>query len=64
MSCLKKTLLKSVIAAALFSAQFSTYAAGMVPETSLLVIDEANAQRYDQRQKYGQLSGSVIYQCP
>ncbi|MEP8561631.1 hypothetical protein ABKV60_20295 [Enterobacter hormaechei] len=41
MSCLKKTLLKSVIAAALFSAQFSTYAAGMVPETSLLVIDEA-----------------------
>lgn len=37
----KKALVKSFIAAALFSAQFSTYAAGMVPETSLLVIDEA-----------------------
>lgn len=41
MSCFKGVLLKSLITAALFSVQFAGHAAGMVPETSLLVIDEA-----------------------
>lgn len=41
MTCSKKVLFKTLAAAALFSAQFGVHAAGMVPETSLLVIDEA-----------------------
>ncbi|WP_368267621.1 fimbria/pilus chaperone family protein [Enterobacter cloacae] len=41
MTCSKKVLFKILAAAALFSAQFGVHAAGMVPETSLLVIDEA-----------------------
>ncbi|CAH5704465.1 fimbria/pilus chaperone family protein [Enterobacter cloacae] len=41
MTCSKKILFKTLVAAALFSAQFGAHAAGMVPETSLLVIDEA-----------------------
>ena len=41
MTCSKKVLFKTLTAAALFSAQFGVHAAGMVPETSLLVIDEA-----------------------
>lgn len=41
MSCFKSVLLNTLITAALFSVQFSAHAAGMVPETSLLVIDEA-----------------------
>ncbi|MCF2231023.1 fimbria/pilus periplasmic chaperone [Enterobacter cloacae] len=41
MTCSKKVLFKTLAAAALFSAQFGVHAAGMVSETSLLVIDEA-----------------------
>ncbi|HDS3499698.1 fimbria/pilus chaperone family protein [Enterobacter cloacae] len=41
MTCSKKVLFKTLAAAALFSVQFGVHAAGMVPETSLLVIDEA-----------------------
>ncbi|HDC4367789.1 TPA: fimbria/pilus periplasmic chaperone [Enterobacter cloacae] len=41
MTCSKKVLFKTFAAATLFSAQFGVHAAGMVPETSLLVIDEA-----------------------
>ncbi|WP_368770086.1 fimbria/pilus chaperone family protein [Enterobacter cloacae] len=41
MTCSKKVLFRTLAAAALFSAQFGVHAAGMVPETSLLVIDEA-----------------------
>lgn len=41
MTCSKKVLFKTLAAAALFSAQFGVHAAGMMPETSLLVIDEA-----------------------
>lgn len=41
MSCFKNALLKTLITAALFSVQFTAHAGGMVPETSLLVIDEA-----------------------
>ncbi|MFH2244200.1 fimbria/pilus chaperone family protein [Enterobacter sichuanensis] len=37
----KTVLVKMFTAAALFSAQFAVHAAGMVPETSLLIIDEA-----------------------
>ena len=41
MTCSKTVLIKTLAAAALFTAQFAVHAAGMVPETSLLVIDEA-----------------------
>lgn len=41
MSKSKTVLCKLVFSAVLFSTQFSAHAAGMVPETSLLVIDEA-----------------------
>ena len=41
MTCSKKVLFKTLAAAALFSVQFGVHAAGIVPETSLLVIDEA-----------------------
>ncbi|MEH0887183.1 fimbria/pilus chaperone family protein [Enterobacter sp. UNJFSC 003] len=41
MSRFKETFFKTLFTAALFSAQFAVHAAGMVPETSLLVIDEA-----------------------
>ncbi len=41
MTCSKSILLKTLTAAALFSTQYAVHAAGMVPETSLLVIDEA-----------------------
>lgn len=41
MTCSKTVLIKTLAAAALFTAQFTVHAAGMVPETSLLVIDEA-----------------------
>ncbi|MEZ6878264.1 fimbria/pilus chaperone family protein [Enterobacter sp. KBR-315C3_2022] len=41
MSCFKNVLLNTLITAALFSVQFTAHAGGMVPETSLLVIDEA-----------------------
>jgi P pilus assembly chaperone PapD len=41
MSCFKSVFFKSLFTAALFSVQYVVHAAGMVPETSLLVIDEA-----------------------
>ncbi|MBE4855183.1 MULTISPECIES: fimbria/pilus chaperone family protein [Enterobacter cloacae complex] len=41
MTCSKNVLFKTLAVAALFTAQFAAHAAGMVPETSLLVIDEA-----------------------
>ncbi|QXA48086.1 fimbria/pilus periplasmic chaperone [Enterobacter cancerogenus] len=41
MQCLKSDVLKTLIAAALFSMNFAAHAEGMVPETSLLIIDEA-----------------------
>ncbi len=41
MLCFNKPAIKTLLALSLFSAQFPLYAAGMVPETSLLVIDEA-----------------------
>ena len=41
MSCFKNVIFNTLFTAALISAQFSAHAAGMVPETSLLVIDEA-----------------------
>ena len=41
MTCSKNILFKTLTAAAVFTAQFAAHAAGMVPETSLLVIDEA-----------------------
>ncbi|MDV0595204.1 fimbria/pilus chaperone family protein [bacterium BS0013] len=41
MFILKSNLLKAIFATAILSLQFSAHSAGMVPETSLLVIDEA-----------------------
>ncbi|HIF6298705.1 TPA: fimbria/pilus chaperone family protein [Klebsiella michiganensis] len=41
MTCSKNILFKTLTAAALFTAPLAVHAAGMVPETSLLVIDEA-----------------------
>ncbi len=41
MHCLKSTLFNTLITAALLSASVAVHAEGMVPETSLLIIDEA-----------------------
>lgn len=41
MQCVKSNIFKTLFTLALFSTHFSVHAEGMVPETSLLIIDEA-----------------------
>ena len=41
MQCIRSNIFKTLFTVALFSANFAVHAEGMVPETSLLIIDEA-----------------------